>query len=178
MTRARWFSGALALAALLLAPSQPLLAQASSSALAADLVRQLDARKLDSVAAAAGDGSWVAALHLAGSELLVVQGRAGADLGLQALGARRAYRDIYIALNSGAEPATKVLISDVGANGLKPARQGSEPPDTVERGDRRRSFDGNWAGAGLSEADYMAAYRADEAQYVRMLQSLLAETAR
>jgi hypothetical protein len=177
MTRPRSSAAALALAAVLGA-SQTLLAQTSSSTLAADLVRQLDARKLDSIAAAAGDGEWVAALHLAGSELLVVQGRAGADLGLQAMAARRAYRDIYIALHSGVEPGTKVLISDVGANGLKPTRQGSEPPDTVERGERRRSLDGNWARVGQSEADYMSAYRTDEAQYIRMLQALLAEVGR
>lgn len=181
MTLVRWCFGTLVLSAvlstLLVLPSG-LHAQASSASLAQELVRQLEAGRLDSVAASTGSGEWVAALHLAGSELLVVQGRAGADLGLQGMAERRAYREIYIMLNSGAEPASKVLVSDVGSNGLRAARQGSEPPDTVERGERRRSYDGNWARVGLSEADYMNAYRADEAEYARMLQALLAAVRR
>lgn len=153
-------------------------AQVSSANLAMELVSQLDQRKLDSIAAPAGGGEWVAALHLGGSELLVVKGRVTAGSSLESMMTRRAYRELYIAINSAAEPESKLLVSDVGANGLRDTRENRAPADTVEMGERRRAFDGDWGKAGMTEAEYRSAFRAADEQYTRMLQALLTELRR
>ncbi len=153
-------------------------AQAASASLAADLAAQLDQRKLDSIAVSLGGGEWVAALHLGGSELLVVKGRVTSGSSLESMVTRKAYRDLYIAINSAAEPESKLLVSDVGANGLRATLENKALADTVERGERQRAFDGDWAGAGMTEAEYRSAFRAADEEYTRMLQALLTELRR
>lgn len=143
--------------------------------LATDLVAQMGQRKLDSLAAPLGGGEWVAALYLAGSQLLVVKGTVAGPASVESLVAQRSYRAVYINLNSGSEPASKVLISDLGANGLRFRREGNEPADTVELEGRSFVFDGNWVRAGITEAAYGSAFQAADAQYARMLQALIGE---
>jgi hypothetical protein len=152
------------------------LAQGSASAaLAAELARQLDARKLNGAAAPLGDGEWVGALYLSGSELLVVKGKYTDVARMQGLVSQRGYREIYITLNSASDPASKVLVLDLGANGLKPKQERNEVPDSVDLEGKSVVFDGDWGRAGLSEAEYSRVFGSADAQYVQMLQALLVE---
>ena len=67
------------------------------------------------------------------------------------------YREVYLDLNGASIPDTKVLITDVGADGLM---SGLEATDMVDTGSGPVLFDG--------DADA-------EAQYVRMLNALISE---
>jgi hypothetical protein len=177
MTRASVASCAALMLAGLLATSVPALAQNSRSAqLAADLARELEARKLDSMAASLGGDEWVGVLHLSGSELLVVKGTYAGPVPMADLVGRKAYREAYININSASDPATKLLVSDFGANGLRPRRENGAPADRADVGGKSYAFDGDWGRARLSEAEYSEAFRTADDQYVRMLQALLVET--
>lgn len=176
---ARIFVGIAVALCLMAAPSgaaaQP---PASKSApLAEELVKLLDARKLDSLAApVASPNDWVGLLYVPGSQLLVVAAKYAAPARLEALLQQKNYRDIYVDLNGAALPKTRVFISDLGANGLRFDRARNAPFDTVESADGRTyAFDGEWGRAKLSRDEYTKAFQVTDDQYAAMLQALLAE---
>lgn len=165
--------GVLALVLLLV----PVLAGAQdsgSAGLAGELIKLLDAMKLDSIAAKVQGDEYVGALYFAGSQLLVVKARYSVPERMDAQLAQKNYRDVYIDLNSASVPASKVLISDLGANGLY-ARRRENQFDTADIGGRSYTFDGEWDRAKLSEQEYMKAFQATEGEYVRMLEALVAQ---
>jgi len=159
---------------LLLAPVPAVAQDARTAGLAAELVKLLDARKLDSVAAKVQGDEYVGALYFAGSQLLVVKARYSVPERMDEQLAKRNYRDVYIDLNSASVPASKVLVSDLGANGLY-ARRRENQFDTADLGGRSYTFDGEWGRAKLSEQEYMKAFQSTETEYVRMLEALVAE---
>jgi hypothetical protein len=151
-------------------------AQESKSASAAlELVKLLDQMKLDSVAAPQEGGHFVSALYLPGSQLLVVRGRFASPDRAAILIERKMYRDVYVDLNSASEAATKVFVSDLGANGLRFRKENNQPFDTADVAGKTYSFDGDWGKAKLSRDDYTKAYQATDTQYSQMLQALIAE---
>ena len=151
-------------------------AQDSKSAGAAlELVKLLDQMKLDSVAASQEGGHFVSALYLPGSQLLVVRGRFASSDRAAILIERKMYRDVYVDLNSASEAATKVFVSDLGANGLRFRRENNQPFDTADLAGKTYAFDGNWGKAKLSREDYTKAYQTADEQYSQMLQALIAE---
>jgi hypothetical protein len=140
-----------------------------------ELVKLLDAQKLDSIAAKTGDpDQFVGALYFPGSQLLVVSARYSVPQRMEAQLAQKAYRDIYIDLNSASVPGSKVFISDLGANGLHARREDNQPVDTVDMEGKSVSFDGDWGRAKLSEDDYRKTFQSSEQEYVRMLEALIA----
>lgn len=174
MAHVRRFVRMLCAVSCLLGLTSPAAAQETASAgPARELARLMAERRLEAFAAPLG-GDWVAALYLAGSELVVVKGSAVPAGRLEGLASRGAYRQAYIAINSTADPATKLLVSDVSADGLRAARQGSAPADTAESGARSHVFDGEWTRAGLTESEYGRIFSTVDQQYAQMLQALLA----
>jgi hypothetical protein len=165
------------LAFCLLTPSVADAQQSKSAALASEVAKLLDARKLDSIAAqVAAPNDWVGALYFPGSQLLVVAAKYAAPARLEDLLSRKNYRDIYIDLNGAAVPNSRVFISDLGANGLQFDRNRNQPFDTVETADGKTyAFDGDWGRAKISRDEYTKAYQATDEQYVAMLQALLTE---
>ena len=150
-------------------------AQDSRSAqLAAELRKLLDAQKMDSVAAKLGTDEFIGALYFPGSQLLVVKARYTAYERMDENIAKKAYRDVYIDLNSASVPETKVLIADGGADGLY-ARRRQNQLDTAEVGGRGYSFDGDWRKAKITEQEYTKAFQSSDAEYVSMLEALVAE---
>jgi hypothetical protein len=152
-------------------------AQDSKSApVAGELVKMLDSMKLDSVAAPHGDG-FVSAYYLPGSQLLVVGGKFAAPSTATEratiLIERKMYRDVYTDLNAAADLATKLFISDLGANGLQFKRQKNDPFDTADIGDKSYQFDGDWKRAKISQDEYTRAYQSTDTEYAQMLQALL-----
>ena len=165
-------AGALALAASPVSAQEP-----KSAALAAELGRLLDQMKADSIAARvpSADDQYVGALYFPGSQLLVVTARYTVPELLNNKLAEKAYRDIYIDLNSASVPESKVFVSDLGVNGLRARRDGDNPYDTIEMAGKNLSFDGDWRKAKISEDEYMKGYQRAEAEYVKMLEALLSE---
>ena len=150
--------------------------EAKSPALAKQLAAALDAAKLDSIAASSPSepGMYVAALYFSGSELLVVSAKYSAPQLLDAKLGSKAYRDIYIDLNSASDPATKAFIEDMGANGLRAKRDGDDPFDTYEMAGKRVAFDGDWKKQKMSEQDYMKTVGEADQHYADILSALLA----
>ena len=160
----------------LLAPSGAFAQDSKTVAAVDELVKLLDSRKLDSIAAKGGTpDQFVGALYFAGSQLLVVSARYSVPQRMEAQLAQKAYRDIYIDLNSASVPDSKVFISDLGANGLRPRREDNQPFDTVDMGGKSLSFDGDWDRAKISEAEYRKTFQTTEQQYLQMIEALIAE---
>ncbi|MEQ1760123.1 MAG: hypothetical protein ABL986_17540 [Vicinamibacterales bacterium] len=153
----------------------PVLAQAQeskSTPIVGELLKMLDQMKVDSVAAAHGDG-FVGAFYVPG-QLLLVRGKFASTERAGILIERKMYRDLYGDLNSAAELATKVFISDLGADGLKFRRQNNNQPfDTADVGDKSYRFDGDWGKQKLSRDEYTRVYQSTDEQYMQMVQALI-----
>lgn len=161
-----------------LASAVPAAAQEPASAVpATELVALLQAKKLDAVAARhpSQPNTFIAALHFPG-QLLVVWADYPVPVLLQEKLHNADYRSIYIDLNSAADPATKTLVTDMNADGLRPRRGGDDEPfDMQDMGTRSIRFDGRWRDQKLSEKDYMATYQESDRAYAAALAALVAE---
>ena len=134
----------------------------------------LDSMKLDSIAAKVEGDEYVGALYFPGSQLLVVKARYAAPESMDAQLAAKNYRDVYIDLNSASIKDSKMLVSDLGANGLQARRGDDEAYDTVDIGDQSYAFDGDWGKAKMSEQEYTKNFETSDAEYVLMLEALVA----
>ena len=148
--------------------------ESRSSQLATELVKMLDALKLDAVAAKIEGDQYVGALYFPGSQLLVVKARYIVPERMDAQLQGKNYRDVYIDLNSASIKDSKMLIADLGANGLQPGRR-NQPYDTVDTGGKSFSFDGDWGKAKISEQEYAKTFQTNDAEYTRMLEALVAQ---
>ena len=171
---ARSLAAAVLLTSLAISPSE---AQESESVgLAKELTNLLQQHKLDSVAARHPEepDQFIAALYFPG-QLLLVSARTTAPAVLNEKLIRREFRDVYIDLNSASIPDSRVMISDGGADGLRPRREPNEPFDTHDAGGKSVRFDGNWREDRMSEKDYMAAFSEANELYVDALTALVNE---
>ena len=159
----------------LLAAAPALAQESKSSQLAAEAAKLLDAAKLGAVAAKIGGDEYVGALYFAGSQMLVVKARYIVPERMDAQLEAKNYRDVYIDLNSASVPGSKTLVADFGANGLQARRRDNQAPDTVDVGGRSYAFDGDWGKAKLSEQEYVKIFQTTDADYVRMLEALVAQ---
>jgi hypothetical protein len=145
-----------------------------SAALAKELTALLTQKKLDSIAARnpAGADQFVAALFFPG-QLLVVSARYSAPAVLNEKIVRNEFRDVYIDLNSASIQESRILITDLGADGLKPRRENNMPFDTQDVAGKAIRFDGNWKEDKMSEQDYMKAFAQAEETYNKALETLI-----
>ncbi len=148
------------------------LAQDSKTApLARQLAAAMDGAKLTALAVPdpAQPDLFVAAMYFPGS-LLVVQARYTPAALVKEKLAKKDYQDIYVDLQSASVAGTKVFVNDTGADGLK-----MKSTDSIDRGDKSMTFDGDWKKAkAASEQDYNKAFTDGDDEYARMLTSLLA----
>lgn len=154
------------------------LAQDSKSApLAKQLVAALEAAKLDSIAAKDPEAAdvYVGALYISGFQLLVVSGSYSAPVLLDTRIQRKEYRDVYIDLNSASAIATRILIEDLGADGLKAKREENQPFDSVNAGGKQTAFDSDWRKQKISEDDYMKVFSSADDRYAKVLAALIAQ---
>lgn len=167
---------AFALVALfVLVPATRLVAQDSkSSAIARELAQLMQAQKLESVAARSPSApdQYVAVLYFPG-QMLVVSAKYAAPALINEKLAGGHYRDIYLDLNSAAVANTKILITDLGADGLKAKRETNQAFDAQEAGGKTFQFDGNWREDKMSEDDYMKVFASADEAYVQALTILL-----
>jgi len=148
-----------------------------SAALAKQLATALEAGKLEAVAAKdpSSPDVYIGALYIPGFQLLIISAKYSAPMLLDALIGKKAFRDVYIDLNSAGTPGSKVFVEDLGIDGLKPKRGDNQPFDSVEIDGKRTSFDNDWRKQQLSEQDYMKAFAAADERYTQMLTALLAQ---
>jgi hypothetical protein len=149
--------------------------QGSKSApFASALVQLLEASNLTSIAAKHGD-RYVAALYIPGSQLLVVAGQFPGQDRMSYLLGQKSYRDAYVDLSGASEQASRVLFSDLGADGLRFGREKDQPFDMVAVAGKGLSFDrivrGNRAPA---QDEYAETYTSMDEQYSQLLQVLIA----
>jgi hypothetical protein len=173
--RVRGVFSLLAALVMLAVPALAVAQESRSSQSAGELVKLLDSMKLDAIAAKMGSDQYVGALYFPGSQLLVVKARYIVPERMDAQLAGKNYRDVYIDLNSASVKDTKVLIADLGANGLQSTRRSNQPYDTVDAGGKTYAFDGDWGKAKLSEQEYTKAFQANDEEYARMLEALVAQ---
>jgi hypothetical protein len=150
--------------------------ESKSAGSAKQLAQLLQEKKLDSIAARhpGAPDQFVAALHFPG-QLLVVWARYSAPALLNEKIIKGEYRDVYIDLNSAAIANTKVLITDLGADGLKAIRETNAPFDLQDAGGKGINFDGNWREDKMSEQDYMKIYAEADQAYAQALDALIAQ---
>jgi len=108
-------------------------------------------------------------------QLLLVSARTVAPAVLNEKLIRREYRDVYIDLNSASIPESRIMISDGGADGLRPRREPNLPFDTHDAAGKSVRFDGNWREDRMSEKDYMAIFSQADDLYMSALSALVNE---
>ena len=134
-----------------------------SAPLAGQLAAALESAQLDSIAARdpvgpQGDDRFVAALRFPG-QLMVVSARMDPPIYVEQKLAAGSFRDVYMDLNMASVAETKVLVTDVGADGL----QAGAPGDSA-----------NVAGTVVAFTDAATVEHAEaDASYARMLRALL-----
>ena len=168
----------LVLAAAMASAASPVLAQDSKSAGAAqELARVLGEKKMDAVSARDPDNpdQFIAALAFPG-QLIVISAKYPAPPLLNEKIAQNNHRDTYIELNSASVPESRVVITDLGADGLKAkkAKKDDLAVDSRDLGGKSLRFDGNWREDKMSEADYMKAFTEADEHYARALSVLVA----
>ena len=166
-----------AIIALSLLPSTARAQDAKSSDLVKQLTQLLTQKKIDAIAApdAENPGSFLAALYFPGTQLLVISAKYAAPPLLTELLARKDYKAVYAELASASVPASRVMISDIYADGLFVKPSGGNPADSVDMGSTQTNFDGAWKKAKLSEADYLKIFSDADATYTRALRGLISQ---
>ncbi len=148
-----------------------------SAALAQELTALLDKGQVDAIAARdpSAPDLYVAALYFQGSQLLVVSSRYSVPSILNDRLAKKEYREVYTDLNSASVPGTRVLVMDMGADGLKPKQEDARI-DTYDVGNTAYAFDGDWKKQKMaSEEAYAKAFADADARYAKMLTVLIAQ---
>ena len=171
---------AVLMAACALVRAVPSDAQESKTiALTKELTAALDSAKLDSMAAReiGTEDGFVAALYYPGSQLLVIAATYTAPALLKERIILKQYKDVYLDLNAATAPASRRVIEDLKADGLYAERSTPRDPfDFYTKGTSPRvPFDGDWKKRKISQEEYMKVFAEADAEYTRMLQSLLAE---
>jgi hypothetical protein len=157
------------------APAPAAAQESESTRAAATLIALLEERKLDAVAARdpGQPGNVVAAFYVAGTQLLVVSAPYPSTAIFDKRVAEGKYMDIYLDLNATKSREGQFFVMDLEANGLRRVCDRDQPFDSTSRnGGSSVSFDGNWAGQQLTEADYQARFEEDDARYAGLLKAL------
>jgi len=148
-----------------------------SAAPAKELAQLLASKKIDSIAARMPDSreEFVGALAIPG-QLMVVWAKTTAPSVVNEKLINKAYRDVYIDLNSASIVESRHVVSDLGTDGLKAKPdQKTGPADSHDLGAKTLRFDGNWKEDKMSEQDYMKAYSEADAAYAKAVQVLIDE---
>ena len=153
----------------------PLVSAGTSAELAADLVKLMEQRSLDTIAAAhpTDPGRFIAAMHLKGAQLLVISGRYSAPALMKEALIKGDYRKVYLDLNAAADKQGRLFITDSQANGLRVVPDKNAPFDISWRDMTAQIlYNNDWKGQKLNEAGYRKRFTEDETEYAAMLEIL------
>ena len=169
----RRLSGIALGAVLLLTPAAASAQDSRSATSVPEFVKMLETMKLDAFAVkGSSPNEYVGALYFPGTQLLVVSAKFDTPWRADSLLGMKNYRDLYIELNSASQPNTKVFVSDLSANGLRPKKDGNLY-DTADVAGKTYNFDGDWKKAKITEGDYSKAFSTTDDQYSQMIQALI-----
>ena len=176
ITRTRLYVTA-AVLVLSLTSAPAALQDTKSAAAAKQLTDALDAAKLDAIAAAdpSDPATFVAALYIQGSQLLVVSAKYAAPPLLTAKLKTKEYRDIYMDLSSASIAGSKVFIIDMNCDGLVAKPGGDAASDSWDAGTQPVNFDGEWGKAKLTEDAYKKLFSGADDRYAKILALLTAQ---
>ena len=153
----------------------PAAASSESAEAARNLVRALDAAGRDAVASADPEnpGTFVAALYIPGSQLLVVSAHHPAADAVAYRVVSGQHRDVYLDLPSTPTPKQKFFVQDANADGILGARPGSGQVDVMyEDGVRQTLFNGDSRAQRLTAAAYDDKLAQADTRYARLLRLL------
>lgn len=159
----------------LLLATTPLTAAGTSAELAGDVVKLMEQRSLDTIAAAhpTDPGRFVAAMHIKGVQLLVISGRYSAPALLKEHLIKGNYRNVYLDLNAAADKQGRLFITDSQANGLRVSPEKNAPFDISWRDmSAQILYNNDWKNQKLNEAAYRKRFTEDETEYAAMLEIL------
>jgi hypothetical protein len=151
------------------------LAGAGSAELAGDLVKLMEERSLDTIAAAhpSDPGRFIAAMHIKGVQLLVISGKYSAPALLKEQLIKGDYKKVYLDLNAAADKEGRLFITDSQANGLRAEPEKNAPFDISWRDmSSQILYNRDWKSQKLKEDAYRKRFTEDEAQYTAMLEIL------
>jgi hypothetical protein len=146
--------------------------------LARELTSFMKVRGLESVAAHLGPGDqrFVAALYLPNQMLIVIAADYSAPALLKEKILLDRFRDAYLDLSGATIPASRVVIQDLGADGLRARPDTGQSVDVYTRGSESPYvLDGDWKRHKLREDAYRAMVTEATSEYERMLKALIAE---
>jgi hypothetical protein len=144
---------------------------------AVELVRLMTRHQLSAMAAEdpAEDGRFVAAMHVPGSQLLLIRTRYAAPALLRNRMAAGAFRQSYVELFAFGERDGRVFIMDLGADGLAVDGTAGAQVDISWHGTREHTiYNGQWKAQQLTEAEYRARLADREHVYAEALDVLIA----
>jgi len=148
--------------------------ESRSAVLAGELAKLLTSMHLDSIASPDADAYVGALYNREGSQLLVIRAKYPEKNRMLYLLDNKMYKDVYLDLNSASEPASRLLVSDLGADGLQFKNAKDQPFDMVSLAGKQMSFDGKWGGKeNPSKDEYAKSYETSDEQYAQMLQVLI-----
>jgi hypothetical protein len=148
-------------------------AQTKTAPLDKELASLMDQQKLDSLAGKGADDQFVAALYMPGAQLLVISAKYAAPAALQEMIDQKTYQEVYRELQSASIRESRMFITDLGADGLRPRPEGGAGFDSVMADTARVSFNGDWRQQKLTEADYQKRFGEADEGYASMLTVLL-----
>jgi hypothetical protein len=150
--------------------------ESASAAAARELVAVLNAFEPESLAASdpAQPDTFVAALHIPDSQLLVVRQHHPAAEALRQRIALSRFRDVYLDLQGLPTATGRFFVQDAGADGILDARGGGGVDVLYEDGERQTLFNGDPGGQHLTRAAYAEKLSAADAEYARLLMLLVA----
>jgi hypothetical protein len=159
-------SGVLALLAAWLGASAVVAAQPAPAV--RELANLLEGRKLDSFATRVPGTTdrFVAALYIPGQQMIVVAGRYGSPALVREKILLGRYLDAYRDLYGASDPASRSIVEDLRADGLRAVPGRDEPSDayTGPTGSLI-TFDGEWKQHKLSHDAYLEAFAKANADY-------------
>ena len=139
---------------------------------ARDLVYALERLGLSAIATAdpAEPSTFVAALYIPRSRLLVVSARHPSVEAVAQRIADHQYREVYLDLYGSPDTRDKFFVQDSGADGILSALPGSGDVDVLyENGVRQTVFNGDTEGQNLTESEYDAKWAIADNRYARLL---------
>ena len=152
--------------------SVPLVSQSTSGSAVEQLAALLDRGRLDSVAARVpgSEDTFVAAFYVPGQQIVLVSGRYAAPALLREKILGKRYREAYQDLYGASDPATRWVVEDLRADGLRAERVKNGPFDVyTDGGGAPVYFDGEWKRHDLSKEAYLDAFKEADGRYAEMI---------
>lgn len=162
--------------ALVLWAAAPRAGQDSKSAAAArEFAQVLAAAKLDAMAVAdpASPGTFIAAIYIPETQLLVVSANYAAPSLLTDKIKAGDFRGVYMDLHAAGTAGTRVFVQDLGPDGLVSRNDNG---DSWEEAGKTTTFDGEWKKAKVTEAEYTKILSGADERYAKMLGLLLEQS--